>query len=286
MGRNRPITIGRIDYANVWPIYHYFDEERLGCEARVVSNVPSVLNRALREGELDLAAISSFAYAQHVEDYYLLPDLSVSAKNRVNSILLFLKKPLEEVCKGTIALTDTSATSINLLKIIMTQYYNCAPKYVTMEPNLERMLERADAALLIGDPAIKASWRDTGCDVIDLAEVWHKWTGFGMTFAVMAVRKEAAALYPERIGQVHRLFIESKQRSLQDIVPLVNKACGQLGGEPDYWQNYFSQLVYEFGPLQQAGLELYFRYARKLGLLKHEVDIQFWSNQSVAQVKE
>ncbi|GGF88765.1 menaquinone biosynthesis protein [Paenibacillus abyssi] len=286
MGNNRPITIGRIDYTNVWPIFHYFDEKRLSGRAEVLSRVPSLLNRALREGELDIAAISSFAYAHNAQDYLLMPDLSVSARGRVNSILLFLKKPLNEVLNGKIALTDTSATSVNLLKIIMNRYFQASPQYETMEPSLDKMLEAADAALLIGDSAIRASWSNTAYEVIDLGELWHRWTGYGMTFAVIAVRKEAAAQFPDIIAEIHGQFLASKQRSLQHLAPLVDKASQELGGEPAYWQRYFSELHYDFGAQEQAGLDLYFRYAKELGLLDHEVDIQYWSDQSVAQVKE
>src|SRR4051794_15428384 len=115
MGRKGPITIGRIDYANVWPIFDSFEEAYQGRSIEIVSRVHSELNQALKQGELDIAAISSFAYGQNHNNYLLLPDLSVSADGRVNSILLFLKKPLEQVKCGTVALTATSATSVNLL---------------------------------------------------------------------------------------------------------------------------------------------------------------------------
>jgi chorismate dehydratase len=286
MGRIRPITIGRIDYANVWPIFEGFEDIHGGQGIEVVSRVPSELNRALKQGELDVAAISSFAYGQNYADYLLLPDLSVSADGRVNSILLFLKQPMERVKKGKIALTATSATSVNLLSILMNKYFGAEPQYETMEPSLDDMLETADAALLIGDPAIKASWQEHGCEVIDLGAIWRSWTGYGMTFAVVAVRKETAYARPEAITAILQAMLECKRRNLAAVPALAEKAVKRLGGDISYWDRYFRELNHDFGPDQQAGLSLYYRYANELGLLRQDVDMQFWPDKSVAQVNE
>lgn len=287
MGMNHPLTVGRIDYANVWPIFHYAEQQLPADRFRIEKRVPAALNKALRQGEIDVTSMSSFAYAEHADNYLLLPDLSVSAKGRVNSILLFLKKPLEEVLVGRIAMTATSATSVNLLKILMKLYYNAEPSYITMEPNLEDMLAEADAALLIGDTAIQASWanRHGGLVVIDLGELWRNWTGYGMTFALVAVRKEIAEKAPQAVADVLHALTASKERSLRDLQPLVDKACAQLGGEASYWSRYFNELNYNFGSDEQAGLNLYFDYAHRLGLLPHEVRMRFFSDHAALKVR-
>lgn len=275
-GPTRPLRIGRIDYTNVWPVVHHFDPGRLRYPAEQVSEMPAVLNRKLKEGEIDIAAISSFAYGMSSDSYFLLPDLSVSALGRVQSILLFLKSPLEKVIHGKIALTTTSATSVNLLKIIMTKFYGGNPSYEDAEPSLERMLENADAALLIGDHAIRASWSNHGYRVIDLGEVWNVWTGHWMTFALWAVRRETADARPDAVRSVYEGLIESKRKSAQDLEPVVSKALRHIGGTPAYWRGYFRNLYHSFGPEQQAGLMLYFRYARELGLMEGEVSLTEW----------
>ncbi|MGG4032597.1 menaquinone biosynthesis protein [Paenibacillus cisolokensis] len=286
MGREGPLTLGRIDYANAWPLFHHLDGYAGEAGVRIVSRVPAELNRALREGETDISAISSFAYAQNSEDYLLLPDLSVSSVGRVNSILLFMKRPLEQVKNGRIALTTASATSVNLLKIIMAKYAEGQPQYERAEPDLDSMLENADAALLIGDPAIRASWSAGKLHVLDLGELWHRWTGLGMTYAVVAVRKEAAARWPQAIASLLQAMRESKRLSLGNPQALIDDACRTIGGEPGYWARYFTELRYDFGPMQQQGLALYFRLARQLGLLERDVHMEFFSEQSALQVNE
>ncbi|MUT65480.1 ABC transporter substrate-binding protein [Paenibacillus sp. NEAU-GSW1] len=279
MSINESLTVGRIDYANAWPLFHHLSLPNNGPSIEIVSRVPAVLNRMLQEGEIGVSAISSFAYGLHYDDYLLLPQLSVGSEGDVNSILLFLKEPIDKVKPERIAVTTASATSVNLLKIIMSNYYGIHPQYESAEPDLDRMLEQADGALLIGDPAIHASWREnTGLHVIDLGGLWNRWTGLAMTYAVVAVRKEAAEAAPQALRLLYDAMLASKEQSTSDLQPLIRKACDVLGGDEAYWRNYFTSLQFDFGPKQQEGLALYFKYANELGLLDREVDIRFMPN--------
>jgi chorismate dehydratase len=273
---DRPLRVGRIDYTNVWPVTHFFDPEHLEHPVEQIWDMPAVLNRRLREGTIDLSGISSFAYGESSKDYYLLPDLSVSSHGAVKSVLLFLKSPLEKVIQGRIAVSSTSATSVNLLKIIIGKFMEGRPVYQQAEPSLADMLEHADAALLIGDHAIRASWSNPGYEVLDMGELWHRYTGHWMTFAVWAVRRDAADRHPEQVRSVYERLLESKRLCKQDPASIVNKAVQQIGGTPQYWREYFANLNHDFGPGHKAGLELYFRYARDLGLIDEEVNLKEW----------
>ncbi|CAM4221625.1 menaquinone biosynthetic enzyme MqnA/MqnD family protein [Paenibacillus tarimensis] len=288
MGLKRPITIGRIDYANVWPIYDYLNEVLAEMDApplKFMQAVPSVLNKALGEGRIDAAAVSSFAYARHSSELLLLPGLSVSADGPVGSILLFYKEPFDRMLSGRIALTTTSETSINLLKIVLEQRYQAKPEYLSMEPDLEAMMEVADAALLIGDHAIRASWLEHGYRVLDVGEMWKKWTGHSMTYAVVAVRRSVAESYPQEVGLLHRALLESKRRGIRYAGELARKAAAEIGGDLSYWNQYFHGLSHDFGTAEQTGLMHYFGFAKQLGLLSQDVGIRYWS-ESVAQVNE
>ncbi|MCM3341339.1 menaquinone biosynthesis protein [Paenibacillus sp. MER TA 81-3] len=275
------ITIGVIDYANVWPLFYHFHPKGIAADIEMIPAVPSGLNVAMREGSIDMGPISAFAYGESSEQYSLFPNLSVSAHGPVHSILLFLKKPLLEALKGTVALTTTSATSVNLFKIIAAKFYHADPEYVNMDPNLDKMMEAADAALLIGDHAIHASWSNTSYEVIDLGELWQQWTGHWMTFAVWAVRNEVIRKHPADIRRIVEAFEASKQLSLKEPEPLVQEAVQAIGGTEDYWRHYFSHLHYDFDRPQQEGLQLYFQYAYELGLIDHKVQFELWSENMV-----
>ncbi|MEK3881453.1 menaquinone biosynthesis protein [Paenibacillus sp. PL2-23] len=286
MGNLRPITIGEIDYANAWPLFKSFSSHAKPLPYEIVSRVPAELNRLLHAGELDVSAISSFSYGQYCRDYVLLPGLSVGSIGRVHSILLFTKEPLEKVKPRRIAVTTASATSVNLLKIIMAMRFELEPEYVPAEPKLEEMLRIADGALLIGDPAITASWSCSGLHMLDLGEIWNSWTGLGMTYAVVAARRAAAQQQSDALAAVFRAMHGSKNELLRDPNRLVTRACGLIGGEAAYWRTYFQSLRYDFCEKLQDGLALYFKYAKELNLLQHEVDFSFYEEQSPQKVKE
>lgn len=281
-----PIRIGRIDYTNVWPIFYHFPENRFAGKVELVRQVPAELNRAMAEGTVAMGPISSFAYGEHGDEYVLLPDLSVSAWGRVNSILLFHRKPLDEIANGRIALVNTSATSVNLLKIILEHYYKGKPSYFSSPPDLDGMMREADGALLIGDDAIKASWREHGYLVTDLGAEWNRLTGHWMSFAVWAIREDAVKQFPELIRDIYDSFVESKEKGLQDSSGMISQAVVSIGGTEDYWSRYFRQLTYDFGDPQWKGLSHYFRLAAGLGLLNKEPPIRIWKENTLMQVKE
>lgn len=276
-----PIRIGEINYTNVWPIYFYFPKDAFAEEVEFIKQVPAELNRAMRRGEVDMGAISSFAFGQAENNYALLPDLSVSAYGKVKSILLFHKKPLELLKSSRIALPTTSATSVHLLKIILAKFYDADPEYFYAAPDLGKMLVDADAALLIGDHAIQARWSNPDLYVTDLGELWKECTGCWMTFAVWAIRKEIVRKHPLLVQRILNAFLASKNKGMQNLQEIVAAAHQQLGGTRSFWQHYLSNLNFDFGPKQQDGLSLYFRYAKELGYIKKPVELQLLHSQEV-----
>lgn len=278
---NPKIRVGKIKFTNVWPIYYDFNLEQLDKQVSLISQYPTELNQGMAEGRIDMGPISSFAYAENFDKYILFPDLSVSAFGKVNSILLFHKRPLKELTQSRIALPTTSATSVNLLKIIMSIFYSGDPEFVYGAPILKEMMLDADAALLIGDDAIQANWSDHPYQVTDLGELWTTLTGQWMSFAVWAVRKETLSLYPQLVEKVFNAFQQSKQKGLSYPIRMIQEAQATVGGTSDYWHEYFSHLCYDFGAKQRKGLDLYYHYALEAGLINKEVSIQIWTNKIV-----
>lgn len=274
------IRIGKIKFTNVWPLFYFFPLHRPEFRGTVQfeEQVPTQLNRAIAEGTIDMGPISSFAYGANYRDYLLYPDMSVSAHGRVRSILLFHREPLERVAHGSIALPTTSATSVNLLKIILEKFYGGSPAYTFAAPSLGDMMEGRDAALLIGDDAIRASWQSHGYYVTDLGEEWLRQTGKWMSFAVWAIRKQTAERYPELVKRVFAGFLESKSKSLADPSGMIGEAAASIGGTENYWQTYFGGLCYDFGPKQWEGLQLYYDYAWEMGFLPERVPLQIWTD--------
>lgn len=271
------IRIGKINYTNILPIYYYFDEQRFVNQLKMIPQVPSQLNQQMKEGNIDLGPISSFAYAENDGAYYILPDLSVSSKGKVRSIFLFSKKPIEELSGSAIALTSSSATSVALLKIILEKFIQVKVTYHTMSPSLDEMMKEHDAALLIGDDALLASLGNQSYPyVYDLGEEWHKWTDKYMTFAVWAVRKEVIEENGELLTNIYHAFQESKQKGKKDLKPLVEELCSSFGGNPLFWDQYFSGLSYDFNEQHKEGLEYFYQLAHELDLLPQQSRVRMW----------
>jgi len=275
---NMKTKIGEIDYANIKPLFSYLNKKKLK-DNRVEFDraAPSTMNRKLENGEIDVSIISSFSYAENAQRYVALPEVCVSSDGAVNSILLFSKKPIEELTYADIALTATSATSINLLKVIMHHFYQAKPRYQTMLPHLDTMLRTNDAALLIGDEAIKASWTvKEDLHVYDLGELWKKHTGHKMTYAIVAVRKSVLEKRSV-ISMFHKEMIKSKVRNQKSNFRLVISMMQRRhGGSTMYWKKYFEGLKYDFRSREIQGLELFYHLAYEMNLLKQPVKVELF----------
>jgi len=265
------IRLGKISYTNMWPVTHFFNEGIFAGEVDFVEQVPSQLNIKMSQGEIDIGAISSLAYAEHADDYMILPDLSVSCYGDIGSISLYHKGSLDKLDGHKVALTNTSLTSVNLLKIILEEFHQLKPVYVSMAPNIDQMLEEATGALLIGDEALSANLRFTEKPLynhLDLGAEWLRQTGNWMVFAVYAVRKDAYEKYPELIERIYQEYLRSKAKGYREINQVIAAAIKRYGGSNDFWEKYFSGLSHDFTIEQQEGLKHYFELATKIGALE------------------
>lgn len=270
----RPIRIGKIAYTNVLPIYHFFEDRELPIEW--IHQIPSKLNQKMLEGLIDIGPISAYAYGKNASKYFLIPDISISARGAVRSIFLFSRTPvLSELDGAKIALTTSSATSIHLLRIILEHFEGIQPDYCSLPPDLNQMMQQADAALLIGDDAIKASFQDHGYYAFDLGYEWYLRTNLNMTYAVWTIRREVVEDRKPEIVPILQAFLSAKEKGTQNLQPVIQVAKGRLGGSESFWKEYFSGLCYDFKDKELSGLKKYYALCRKLGLLQSEVDIQF-----------
>jgi chorismate dehydratase len=270
------IRVGRIGYSNILPVYHFLDQEEGSHLFEFVPAVPTQLNEMLAKGDVVAGPISAFSYAEHADQYYAMSDLSVSSRGPVGSIFLFAKRPMDDLNGKTVALTSTSASSVNLLKILLQEYCGVTPVYKTQPPHLHQMMESAEAALLIGDDALYWSLQDHPYTVYDLGAEWHRRTGHSMTFAIWAIRKDFVRQYPEHASVLHRMFLNSKRKGLAHLDQVIAEAIRLNGQNYDFWKSYFDKLIHDFAGNLVTGAEAYFEAAYHLGLLSRPVRIELW----------
>ncbi len=183
--------LGLVQYANVAPL-HFGLTPWAGCE--FVYGVPTKLNSLLLAGEVKLALISSIEFLQHRHKLKALPDFSISTLGPVYSVMLFHLHPWENLNGKHIALSSHSATSVQLLKLLLADE-KLDTEFVFMEPNLDAMLSECDGALLIGDRALveaikKRSIKGQQTFITDLGAKWYQATKLPFTFAVWASHKD------------------------------------------------------------------------------------------------
>lgn len=251
--------VGHIRFLNCLPLY--WGLERTGglVGLDLVSDTPDRLSDALVDGRIDLGPISLVEYLRHHEDLLLLPDLAVGADGPVQSVVMVSRVPVSELAGRRVALGATSRTSVLLARLLLEQRYGVAARYRTEAPELETMLQRSDAAVLIGDPALRATLtaQQSGLHVLDLAGAWREWTGLPMVFAVWAVRRRYWQSEPDRVKAVVAAFHRSREVVSRDVdavarevAPLAGLSAAQLGG-------YFAALDFSLGERQLQGMALF-----------------------------
>jgi len=180
------LRIGHINYANCTPIFTAMHELFPSDAHQFVSGVPARLNSMLASGHIDLCPSSSIAFSMMPEKLLIMPDLSISSFGPVQSVLLFSKTAIEKLDGCTVMLSAESATSVNLLKILLKKRFSADCVFQSTSITGIEVLNSADALLLIGDAALKAAQSDNDFFVYDLGELWFDWTGTPFVFCALA----------------------------------------------------------------------------------------------------
>ena len=277
----RKLRLGQVDYINCQPVYYAIEECLIPVDAKIYKGVPAELNKKFLAGKLDITPISSIEYARNADNCFILPGLSISADGRVASILLFSKVPVTELEGKKVCLTSSSATSVALLKIILEHYYHVNVEFITQKPNLKEMLKECDAALLIGDDAMKADagkklYNGQPLFVTDLGEVWKEFTGEKMIYALWVIRKEFANKYPGQVAAITEQLQESRQLGLANIDKLVDKAAKKSKLTKKVLNEYFTIICHDFTKDYQRALLCFYDYAYKSGLVNERVKLNIW----------
>jgi chorismate dehydratase len=245
------LRLGRIGYVNMAPVFY-----RLDYEVQEVVGVPTELNRMLLDGEVDVAPISSIAYARNAEQLRLLPRLCVSSEGAVDSIQLVTKLPLALV--RSVAVTPESATSVVLTKVLLPQ-----AEHVGLD-------EPADARLLIGDEALRSAFEDP-TPHYDLGKLWLERTGLPMVFAVWAAADQLA----DELAALEHALVASVKRARSEPELLAYEASERYGYPPGFLARYFEKLRYSFGPRERAGFYTFLEMARDAGELESVPELRF-----------
>ena len=244
-----------MSYLNTWPLIWGFQHgpERGLFEFRF--DLPAQCAAALASGEADIGLVPSAELDRLGLDFF--PDVGIACEGPVRSILLVSRVPADSI--RTLAVDSGSRTSVALARIILGERYRCFPEVFAHEPVLDRMLAQADAALVIGDPALRLEPGEPGMMTLDLGEEWVRWTGLPMVFAVWAGRSEKLG------GQAREAFIRSWQWGRDHIEEIIRQAADERGFPEPLAREYLTRHIqYNLGPEHLEGLTKFRALARAL----------------------
>ncbi|MFC8505003.1 menaquinone biosynthetic enzyme MqnA/MqnD family protein [Streptomyces sp. NPDC057411] len=262
--RSRP-RVGHIQFLNCLPLYWGLARTGTLLDLELTKDSPEKLSEQLVRGDLDIGPITLVEYLRHADGLVALPDIAVGCDGPVMSCVIVSQRPLDELDGARVALGSTSRTSVRLAQLLLAERYGVRPDYYTCPPDLGLMMQEADAAVLIGDAALRASLHEAprlGLQVHDLGLMWKEWTGLPFVFAVWAVRKDFLAREPETAHDVHRAFLASRDLSLEEVAKVAEQAARWEAFDAELLERYFRTLDFRFGPEQLAGVR---EFARRTG---------------------
>jgi chorismate dehydratase len=263
------LRVSIVQYLNTAPLVRGFTHGPLKGKYELSFTVPSQCAEALRTNMVDIAIIPAIEY-QRIAGLVVLPDLSIASKKTVRSLLLISKKPIKDVEK--IALDQSSRSTQALTRILCAKRWHIAPEFFEAEPNLQAMLETADAALLIGDPALRfavngpESGHVNGTGnlfVYDLVEKWRSLTSLPAVLAVWAGRPEIIT------KEVVHDFQESLAFGLQLLDEISEEAAAEMKLPAAELRRYLTENIdYRLDAENMQGLRRYYDLAAELGMIE------------------
>ncbi len=289
------LRISIVEYLNTAPLVWGFTDGPLSGRCDLSFTVPSQCADALRRGEADVAIIPAIEY-QRIANVVALPGMAVAAKDEVRSILVLAKKPIEMARR--FALDRSSRSSAALVRLLCAERWGIEPEFVEAAPEPAAMLAEADAALVIGDPALRVAIqaevlaeRKPGGEVCcggdpndlpvpgvetlflyDVAHEWREMTGLPCVLALWVAWREAVT------PQVAADFLASKEYGMARIGEIAEAASLKLNLPASALERYLRENIdFSLDEENIRGLELYYRRCAEMGLIEWAKPLEFFA---------
>ena len=257
--------LGAVPYLNTRPLV--FALERDPAPFALSYSVPSRCARELAAGTIDVGVIPAIEYARSPHPYWIVPDIAIGSQGSVLTVRLFCRRPLSRIER--IALDTSSRTSVALLSILLRERFALTPQLIEAPPDLEAMLECADAALLIGDQVFPHLDRDV--ESLDLGREWTAMTDLPFVFAFWAGRQQA--LTPAQVQQLQR----AKDQGVCQVPSIAAAYSRECGGSPEFYERYLTHHIrFDLDEATQAGLQLFYQLAHRHGLIDAVPPLRFY----------
>jgi chorismate dehydratase len=307
-----PLRVAAISFLNPAPLLYNFEHPPEAAALRTRYDVhytsPAHCARELHTGNADLGLIP---IAELEPGLVVVPGCTIASTHNVRSILLLVKNPhrlpVPEALRHLVTLSADAASrsSIAYARLLLKRFYDTDPVLFPHAPDPVAMLADADAALLIGDPALLARERRKEIDAafqqpqdtqsqntqsqntqsqdtqsqdtqsqdapllwIDLAALWREHTGLPWVAAVWAVRPETLPLSGLTPQQLTADLIASRDNGLAHIDDLVREWTPRIALPPETIHTYLSTNIhYTLDADCLSAIELFRTLSAELGIL-------------------
>jgi chorismate dehydratase len=273
------LKVGFPLYLNTLPFLFYLKNTDY---FELCSDIPRKLNYMLKNGKLHCALSSSVFFAKNFEDFVLIPDVSISAVGKVKSVILFHKEKLEKLNKKKIGITPETESSFLLLRVLLEDFLNVYPEYVSLSKNWNDLsLEEKEELcgyLAIGDEALNLSlsFNEKTSEnkfITDLAELWLEYTNLPFIFALLCIKKEVIPVFKEELKRFSLDLYYARARAFSDLRKIVEQSHLNLPKEFAY--TYLTHLEFDFSGLKQKAFLYFCECLKRKQILKEVPELRF-----------
>ena len=275
--------ISIVRYLNAAPLAWGILEGQQAGDFQPILSTPAECADQLANGSVDIGLIPSIEY-QRIKGSRIIPGPVIAGRHRVRSVLLISNKPLWEV--KSVACDSGSRTSAVLTQILFSEFYHMRPEFRTVSPDIAQMLSQCDAAVVIGDTALKFMEENEKPNaekqkeflklspepllVFDLVERWKTLTGLPFIFAFWAARPGF------NDANVVGLLKDSRDFGVANTAAIAERYSEALSMKKEYLQDYLDHNVHYFMDDASAeGLRLFYEKALRIGAIKSLRSLEF-----------
>ncbi|MCS7023220.1 MAG: menaquinone biosynthesis protein [Bryobacteraceae bacterium] len=247
-------VVSAVSYLNTVPLVWGFEKTSLGQLVNLEYALPSACADRVCSGQADLGILPVVEIARHGLDW--LPSTGIACRGPVRSILLVSKVSMSRI--QTLAADVGSRTSVMLARVLLAERFGCEVTIKPARADLGQMLSDADAALIIGDPALLLDpvALSLEYEVWDLGEQWWNYTGLPMVFALWAGRKGAVE------SRQDEWFRASLAFGLSHLDDILEEECPKRQVPRDLGYAYLTRhIAYELAARDLEGMQAYLKLA-------------------------
>jgi predicted solute-binding protein len=246
------VTVSAVSYLNsvplIWGMLHGKQREQVDLRF----SIPSVCAQEVEQGDVQIGLVPVAEVAR--QQLEIVPGVGITCRGPVRSILLISRRPIREIHR--LAVDLSSRTSVQLARVILRERFGVEPELIRAHPDLEPMLSHADAALIIGDPALRLIPDELPYECLDLGAEWFTLTGLPMVFATWAGKPGLP------LEQLAAITLGSYEFGRAAIDKIIEAEYVQRGVTWELADRYLRHHIrYELGADEQRGLQAFYELA-------------------------